>query len=619
MFRFCPIAYYSHLIHCESMKTILVTVHLEPSTRAIPLASACLKAMVSDHEVGLLNCYLSQSPEDIGEDILKEAPSAVGFSVYLWNRPLVIEIIKYIKEKCPGIRVLAGGPEVTAGPLNFLNSSDADIAMEGEGELTISPLLDAISKNKEIPALPGIWTSTLRPEYPAYCQDFNALPSPLLTGALNLSENPGLLWELSRGCPFACDFCFESKGTKKTRALSSSRIIRELEMIRDHEIEQVFVLDPTFNADKKRVLEILELIREYTPHTYYYFEARSEFIDEESAEAFSRIPCTLQIGLQSSSPSVLSRVNRSLDPLAFREKMDILSRRGVSFGLDLIYGLPGDTLEGFKESLNYSLSLEPNHLDLFPLSVLPGTVLYDNAEALGLIHLPSDPYTILETAGLSREDMKKAKALSESGDELYNSGGAVSWLRRACHELDKTAVELVEAWQAFRKDLVFSGETLQEYILLFLKEEYAGAEREEEYRIIRDLIRFLEIQTFMEELPESSSSPLEGVILDGSTTFSLHSSVRIEKFGMSPSLLIQCMEEGADNIVQYLNKEDEVWLLWSREWEFCHERIDSNKSAILKQLEKPVRICDLSIPGELNEQIENFLLEAVLEGYVRAG
>ena len=598
------------------MKTILVTAHLEPSTRAIPLAAACLKAVVPHHEVELMNCYINQNPDDIGEEILKRKPSAVGFSVYLWNRPLVIKTIKYIKERNPEIRVLAGGPEVTAAPENFLESSDADIVMEGEGELTISALLDAISSGKEIPPLPGVWTSSLKAEGPAFCPDFNAVPSPLLTGALDLSENPGLMWELSRGCPFACDFCFESKGTKNTRELSLSRIVSELELIRDHEIEQVFVLDPTFNAKKQRVLEILELLRDYTPQTYYYFEARSEFIDDETAEAFSQIPCTLQIGLQSSSPSVLKMVNRSLEPEVFREKMKILSRWGISFGLDLIYGLPGDTLAGFKESLNYSLSLEPNHLDLFPLAVLPGTVLYDRAESLGLRHTPSDPYTILETPGMSSEDMKQAASLSESADELYNTGGAVSWFGRACSELEKTAASLVEAWGCFRKDLIFSDEELQEKLILFLKGEYHTAGHGDEFRIIRDLIHFLDIQSFMEELPGTSSTALEGVVLTGSTTFTLHNSVRIESFGMSPSLLIHCMEEGGDNIVQYLNKEDELRLFWSREWELCDEIIDSEKAELLKQLETPLTISDLTVTGEMKEQIEEFLLEAVLEGYV---
>ena len=55
------------------------------------------------------------------------------------------------------------------------------------------------------------------------------------------------------------------------------------------------------------------------------------------------------------------------------------------FGFDLIYGLPGDNLSGFCNSIDFALNLMPNNLELFCLSVLPGTDLFDAAKGYGLV------------------------------------------------------------------------------------------------------------------------------------------------------------------------------------------------------------------------------------------
>ena len=211
--------------------------------------------------------------------------------------------------------------------------------------------------------------------------DLNTLPSPYLTGTIDPCRYSGLLWELSRGCPFKCGFCFESRGVAGVRQISLERIRKELELFEEKKVNQVFVLDPTFNCDIKRAKKILRMILKTAPLIHFTFEIRAEFIDREIAELFAGIHCSLQVGLQSAHPEVLANVNRTIDTVKFAEKISLLNSAGAIFGLDLIYGLPGDTPDGFKESLNYALRLQPNHLDIFPLAVIPGTALYDQAES----------------------------------------------------------------------------------------------------------------------------------------------------------------------------------------------------------------------------------------------
>ena len=75
---------------------------------------------------------------------------------------------------------------------------------------------------------------------------------------------------------------------------------------------------------------------------------RSEFIDAEMARLFARLNCSLQIGLQSADPRVHKEVRRIFSPSDFMAKVALLNEAGAIFGFDLIYGLPGDTLRGFR-------------------------------------------------------------------------------------------------------------------------------------------------------------------------------------------------------------------------------------------------------------------------------
>jgi radical SAM superfamily enzyme YgiQ (UPF0313 family) len=582
------------------MKVIIVTIHLEPSTRAVPLAAACLKAEVPEHEVLLLNAYLGEDWEKKAEEIAALEPELVGLSVYLWNRSSALDLIGHLKRLRPELPLVAGGPEVTAAPDAFLKESGITAVMEGEGEPMMSPLLKALEEKTVLPEIPGLRTASYTPPRPAFCADLNALRSPILSGALSLGDNPGLLWELSRGCPFACSFCFESKGASLVRGFSLERIRKELETIAQAGIEQVFVLDPTFNVDRERVLTLLSWIRELTPGTYYYFEARSEFIDEETAEAFASVPCTLQIGLQSSSKRVLKNINRSFDPLKFSEKMALLGEAGVSFGLDLIYGLPGDSLEGFRDSLNYSLSQEPNHLDIFPLAVLPGTVLYDRREEFGLISDKGDPYLVRETETFPPEDMAQAAALSRACDALYNRGRGISWFSRVVYDLARSPVELLESWEE------------EATANSFLERVYKGR-RPELAPVIMDLMSFLE-QLEKIERAAPAMTPHGEVRLDPGTGVSLQDSAVLHLYHLHPELVTNGFPGATEDLAAHAGEFRTI--LWNREGEIGAEILSPEEWALLVRLEKgTVRLGELS--GLMEEsELTSVLMNGILEGYI---
>lgn len=470
----------------------------------MPLAAALLKAQLDSVPeikgkltVSLMDYYIDSTAEFISENICNEAPDIIGFSTYLWNRELTEKTCRIIKSKFPDILLFAGGAEATASPRNLLNSSPFDFVIKGEGELVLTEVIKRLLRDKTFNDIPGVFIKSEEndtEESQCPVMDLDSLPSPFLNGVIDTENYPGVLWELSRGCPFKCSFCFESRGVAGVREFSMGRLQEELELFESKKTNQVFILDATFNRNGGRAKKILEMILKTAPLIHFTFEVRAEFIDDEMAELFSMLNCSLQIGLQSAIPEVLTHVNRKLNPDKFAKKIGLLNSTGVVFGLDLIYGLPGDTIEGFKLSLNFALKLQPNHLDIFPLAVLPGTALYDQSDLFSLNHLEDAPYTLISSPGFSDSDMNAAGSLRDACNVFYNQGGAAGWMFMVLETLDIDPSTFLESFGkrlSFTNQVTeFSRDEITVMQLSFVKEQFSAHNKQKLYPVMEDIIKF---------------------------------------------------------------------------------------------------------------------------------
>ena len=367
------------------MNITLVAIHPVRSPQSLPLANAFLAAVLLQSPdlkgriaVTLIDLYSHQSPEESALAIAATNPDVTGFSVYVWNREQSIAIARQLRDRTENLILFCGGPEATASPVSLLDEAPFDFLISGEGEIPLLNITRLLLDGRDFSGTPGcglIKDGRYLFTPGEAIKDLDIIPSPFLSGLLQPAEYQGFLWQLSRGCFFDCDFCFDAKETRGVRRFGMERIADELSWFVHNGVAQIFVLDSTFNQDKERAGAILSLIAREAPHIHFHFEVRSEFIDKKQARLFSAITCSLQIGLQSCRPDILKNVNRSFSKADFIRRITLLNEAGAIFGFDLIYGLPGDTLEGFRESLEFALSLYPNHLDIFPLALLPGTRL----------------------------------------------------------------------------------------------------------------------------------------------------------------------------------------------------------------------------------------------------
>jgi len=219
------------------------------------------------------------------------------------------------------------------------------------------------------------------------------------------------------------------------RHISQSRLEKELSLFTRAGASEAFVLDPTFNLDSPRTLRYLSFLSQKGQGMGWNFEIRAELVNRAQAEAFSFLPCFVQVGLQSSDARVLELNGRSFDQGKFKEGLRLLNEAGVVFGLDLIYGLPGDSLAGFRKSVDFALSFSPNHLDIFPLAVLPGTDMEIRSKEFGLRYDELPPYLLHSHPSFSRQDMDAAATLASKVNFFYTRGRAVPWFSSVCAAL----------------------------------------------------------------------------------------------------------------------------------------------------------------------------------------
>ena len=498
------------------MKTSIIctTLLIEKSPQALPLGAACIASAIK-HFDGLkdfidvsLEAFCLEDkdfPKDkneaagfIANKLIEKAGagSAAGdeasagcqgiicFSCFVWNVEILEAASKIIRDK--GFITIAGGPEITAHPSFY---KGFDYSVSGEGEESVPTLIFHLINDKtESNKSDSVIIST--------SPELSELNSPYLDEIIDPSTYGGALWELARGCPFKCAYCYESKGEKTVRLFPMERIKAELDLFARKKIPQVFVLDPTYNVNKKRAVELLKLIASKTPDTFYYFEARAEFIDRELAREFTKIPCALQIGLQSTNEEVLKLINRPWDKKKFLRGISFLNEEGVTFGLDLIFGLPGESLSSFKNGMDFAFSLYPNNLEVFCLSVLPGTDLFDRADQLGLVYQKNPPYNVIQNKELQPDQIKRLENLAKACFIFYNGGRAVPWFNSVCKCLKMSGTKLLEIF--YEKVLAMNMDyekccdhkMIEKLQLDFLSKLFYEKKLERYFRVAEDIIKF---------------------------------------------------------------------------------------------------------------------------------
>lgn len=382
---------------------------------------------------------INHQMERILQDIYKRSPDVVGFSCYIWNILYVKELVRNLKKVMPGVRIWLGGPEVSYDAEKVLSElPEAELVMLGEGEETFRQLVELAERTgaderelqwkKSLASIRGI---TYRTEEGKLC---TTGPAPLM----NLDELPfsyenleGLehriiYYESSRGCPFSCSYCLSSID-KKVRFRSLELVKKELGFFLERKVPQVKFVDRTFNCRKSHSMEIWRYLLEHDNGvTNFHFEVSADLLDEEELALIGQMRpglIQLEIGVQTTYPETIAEIRRRMDLEKLAANVAAVNeRKNVHQHLDLIAGLPFETLKRFQQSFDDVYRMEPEQLQLGFLKVLKGSYMAEMAKTYGIEYQSQPPYEVLSTRWLSYGDLILLKGVEEMVEVYYNSG-----------------------------------------------------------------------------------------------------------------------------------------------------------------------------------------------------
>lgn len=381
-------------------------------------------------EIKTLVFSIETNESVIIETILSKKPNIIGFSTYLWNIKRSLRIAHKLKRRLPEIKIILGGIEVSYNPHKTLeNNPFIDTVIAGEGEIPFSLFLKKYLSGIPIGrGLAGIWHRykgrVISGEYNQFVKCLNAIPSPFLSSDFNPSALTGdILYETYRGCVFKCSYCLYHRHAGKPRFFSINRIKKDLNVILKTPCGHIRIIDSTFNINKKRTKEILKVLS--GTNKKISVEMSAEFFDKEMIDLCLQAGIRhIDIGLQSATGRVLKEINRSWhDKKTFRQNVTCLAKHPeITLNLELICGLPKETFQSFRASLDKAVDLKPDHLSVYKLQVLDGSNLRENADKYGIKFIPKPPYTVIETANMSKKDLDNLELLLFSNIVLYNTG-----------------------------------------------------------------------------------------------------------------------------------------------------------------------------------------------------
>ncbi|MCL5037427.1 MAG: radical SAM protein [Chloroflexi bacterium] len=375
---------------------------------------------------GIRSVLLSEADHTLSEfvrAVKRHNPMVMGISIYDPTYYLARMMARAVKQAVPGIIVVAGGPTATFSDRLILTDIPwIDYCVRGEGEETFLELYRAIESGAETSKIEGLGYRdggeiVRTPDRPLITSgikgaELDILPSPFGEGLIKGDEAYAGI-QSARGCAYRCIFCNGPGMFKnKVRYHSNERVVEELRIIHNamtgtmRKERKVSLWDDNFCLDLKRTKDLVADIINAGLGLRLYCELRADRVDLELMEMLAEANFVhVNFGLESAVPRVL-RIIKKLNPVGekksdlteeeftekVRENIEAAHRLGLSPTVSFISGLPGETPEEGRRTVDFVNTLPVHGAYHNRLVVFPGTELFDTYKDYGLkVDTGSDP------------------------------------------------------------------------------------------------------------------------------------------------------------------------------------------------------------------------------------
>jgi radical SAM superfamily enzyme YgiQ (UPF0313 family) len=184
-------------------------------------------------------------------------------------------------------------------------------------------------------------------------------------------------------------------------------------------VEDIAVLDPIFNSGKQAV-KILKRFHENGFKGRLSLQCRAEMITDEFIEYSSKLNVRLEFGLQTIHENEGVAVNRKNNMKKVRQNLTKIIDAGIEYEVSVIYGLPEQTLDSFRETINWCLSMKTPVIKAFPLMLLRGTDTEKRKHTWGFVESGDSMPVAIQSDTFSFEDWLQMSKISQSLKDSEN-------------------------------------------------------------------------------------------------------------------------------------------------------------------------------------------------------
>ncbi|MHA1299800.1 MAG: B12-binding domain-containing radical SAM protein [Candidatus Helarchaeota archaeon] len=441
---------------------------------AIPLGLAYIAGVLEKggHKVRVLDAAVFELTQDQVRNIFKRySPDVIAFQAFTPLFNYSAQYAKIAKEVLPDVKIIIGGHHVTFLPEQSMQlSPETDFIVRGEGENTVSNLVNALEENepnlKEITGISYRENGIIKHNKDTpLIENLDDIPWP----ARHLFPNnqyhffgsnmKGTSMVSSRGCNQLCQFCSITKFYKhRWRKRSAKDVVEEMKYINDkYKATIIGFMDDCFALDKKRVYDICNEMHAHglVGKVCWGSALRVETVNYDILRKMRKAGCAmLFFGVESGDQAILDNVHKGITTSKVEAVFKHAKKLGLNTIASLAFGFPGDTFKNCLKTIEWvRTKLRPSFVVWAAATPYPGTPFFDEALEKGWIkEIPTDwsEYTmmdpVLELSELSKEDVKnliKYAYKSMHFNPRYLLGRAIYEIRQG--------IELYGTLQIFRQ------------------------------------------------------------------------------------------------------------------------------------------------------------------------
>jgi radical SAM superfamily enzyme YgiQ (UPF0313 family) len=376
---------------------------------------ANLKGLKESAEI--LEFTIQKDPRDIAEALLQRRPRLIGIGVYIWNAQETYELVSLLKKISPETVLVLGGPEVSYEAETNPICQVADFTIQGEADFQFYEFCYNYLINGQLPQ-----NKIIRAVLP----EISRIAMPYSFYSDEDIRNRVIYVEVSRGCPYRCEYCLSSLD-KSVRGFEVDTFIAEMEQLLNRGVRQFKFIDRTFNLSPSVCDKILKFfLSKIELGLFLHFEMVPDRLPQELRELIKQFPAgalQFEIGIQTWNTEVAKNVSRRNDYKKVEENFNFLATEtGVHTHADLIVGLPGETLQSFAEGFDKLAKLRPNEIQVGILKRLKGAPISRHSQEFLMVYSDHPPFQILRNRDLSYAQLQIMNRFAKFWDLYANSG-----------------------------------------------------------------------------------------------------------------------------------------------------------------------------------------------------